>query len=90
MVVDMFRIRTARTFYGQLVKDEMSVVYFGTPFGPVITTRSCYAGKPTKTSTGWFLATCILRPLVGMSCWSWSDGFPLTVRARSTTKRLPR
>jgi len=29
MVVDMFRIRTASTFYGQLIKDEMSVVYFG-------------------------------------------------------------
>ncbi len=29
MVVDMFRIRSASMFYGQLVKDEMGVVYFG-------------------------------------------------------------
>ena len=34
MVVDMFRIRTASTFYGRLVKDEMSVVYFGNNVRP--------------------------------------------------------
>jgi len=34
MIVDMFRIRMASTFYGNLVRDEMNVVYFGNQVRP--------------------------------------------------------
>lgn len=34
MVVDMFRIRMASMYYGELVKDDRAVVYFGDQVGP--------------------------------------------------------